>query len=190
MDKIAIWIIASVGGILILFFLKIFISKMKKERETHLKAADKQREEELERILLNGRIGSQHKLKANPIEVQYQENKSSCLNNQVVHITENNELSKKRYILNPSNKIFIGSKAGENDIVVQDPNLSGCKCKIFRVENDICINNMEPCFKAFLKRGQKMMDIGLNTVILNSGDILILGSVSFKIDFVKIKGEK
>ena len=92
--------------------------------------------------------------------------------------------------MNPSNKIFIGSKAGENDIVVQDPNLSGCKCKIFRVENDICINNMEPCFKAFLKRGQKMMDIGLNTVILNSGDILILGSVSFKIDFVKIKGEK
>lgn len=185
--------------------LILFITRRtKKKNELAIKAEDKMRENALDGYILNPNAPENMKKiqEAKPVEVSYDPNKvmhgvpgdgkdraNKTKENVklMVQLVENSELSAKKYVLDPSVGIFIGSGVGMNNVVVSDSTLATRQCRIVEFEGMIYAQNIGHMGKVILSRGKNKAYVENNSVELRSKDILIVGNVLFKIEIIKMQ---
>ena len=147
MSKYLIFMIVGVLlGLLIL--LCMLRHRRTQRRELETKARDQLREEALNRALMNDRANEREvsAKRCLPYEVDYGQNKNSVnslsQNKKMLHIIENSELSVRKYLFDPNQKIHIGSKSDINEIVIKDRTVSGQHCEIAVYKNEAILAYM------------------------------------------------
>lgn len=103
----------------------------------------------------------------------------------MLQMTEQSELSTRKYMFHVTDRLSIGSRQGENDLVVSGPNVAEHQCNIVRVGKEIYINNQGEIGQVLLRRGRKQMLLERNAVELRDGDVLELGGFTYRIDILR-----
>ena len=158
------------------------------------------REEALDRIILNENNSEEEGANpAIPFEVRYDSNHTNKINPSkgrksgksnskiMVQITENNEISARKYMLDPSKRIYMGSKNGKNHIVVSDQHIDARQCEIIENGQNVYVHNIGGSGKLVLIRAGKKAYVESKYIELRSGDVLSIGETTFGIEVVRTK---
>lgn len=189
--------------VLVVIIAIIIISRINKKRkakkEMAMHAEDKLREQALDRVILNPDAPKtvQTQNQATPFSVTYdannvQHDKMSNFamagsNKIMVQLTENSELSAKKYMLDPAYGINIGSREGENHIVLNDIYVDPVQCNIAEYEGKIYMRNAGNSGKLVLVRGSERAYVERNAVELRTGDFIVISQTMFRVDLIKLK---
>lgn len=193
MTKYHYIVIGILSILLVIILIRMIVKNYTRKKEMKRKANDRLREEALDRLLVkDGRkFEDESKFSATPVEVNYKLDDKNDAGNRnidrkksVIQVTEISKLSKKRYILNPDNRILIGDITGKNDIIISDPEMKGSQYEIFKWGEAICVKNLTSKLDAVLIRKNKKIEIGNNAVILKNKDAIKLGTVLLKIEIL------
>lgn len=182
-------ILLLVGIILI----RKFMQKKQKNRELRQAAEDKQRDENLNNVILNNHVGSNRPREVHvPYDVDYsnpggESSKNPSLKNKrkdnhvMLQLVEKTELSTRKFMLNPIKKIRIGSDLQDNDISVLSDGVSPHQCEIFSVGDKIYIKNRSNENQTIVKRKKEQAIVDEKGLRLLSNDKIILGSVVYEV---------
>ena len=186
--------VGLIGGIIAGCAVLVFVlCKLgtKQKRKTELRqAAEKQmREESLERMILNEKHVQTGRDKAyNPYEVSYEKGNGVKLQKTVgqilVSLEEKNELSTKKFVLNPVNTIRIGSGLHGNDVIVQGEKIAEVQCEIFSAGNKIFVRNKNLNHPTVLKRKRERALVDERGLRLQTGDVIMMGKVAYRVTLV------
>lgn len=175
--------------------LKKVISRNQKKKELSQAAEDKLRDENLNHVILNSYIeNDQLKEVYKPYDVDYSnpnaDKKVSGRNTQkgekhvMVQLIERTELSTRKFMMNPVRGIHIGSDSQNNDISVMAENISPCQCEIFSVMDKVFIKNLSSVNRTIIRRKKEQAIVNEKGIRLLSGDVVILGTVSYDITII------
>lgn len=183
----------AVGGLVII--IRKLQKKNARKKEMAIQAGDKLREEALDRIILNSSQGNNHAeiFSAQPFEVNYDANavgkqthmSQKKKNSLMVQIVENSELSARKYMFDPKQGIRIGSRQGKNNITVSHQDVDEIQCEILENAGRILVRNAGGSGKVIIKRGRKQAYVEKAMIELKSGDVILIGNMSFKVDIIK-----
>lgn len=176
-------------------FLKEVIRRNQKKKELSQAAEDKLRDENLNHVILNSDIGNEQvKEVYKPYDVDYSnpnadkkvsvKNTKKGENHVMVQLIERTELSTRKFMMNPVKKIHIGSDSQNNDIAVLSENISPCQCEIFSVRDKVFIKNLSSDNRTIIRRKKEQAIVDEKGIRLISGDIVILGKVSYDITII------
>lgn len=183
------WIIvlAIVCLIAIIILLKKLSKRNQIKKEQRLQASDRARDESLNDMILNSRV----KDKQNPVYVPYDVDYSKSVDKHekkpsktdvgvMVQIIENTELSERKFVLNVSRGIKIGTAIKGNDIsfICED---TPYQCEIFEVNGDICARNLIEASRVIVHRKKQYAVIDPKGLKLLSGDTIQMGKYSYTI---------
>ena len=104
----------------------------------------------------------------------------------MLEIEEVSDFAKKKYVVNPENHIYIGSKEGMNDILIVSPDVDAIQCEILMYQNDVYIRNVGEFGNPILKRKTEQAPIRKKTIKLYSKDIVMLGNEILTIRFIHV----
>lgn len=183
---------------LIKLIIKIH-KKNSKKTELAMHAEDKLREDALDQYILNPSAPpvSKETVEAKPFEVSYDasnvervspvkgKSKKKPEPKIMVQLIENSELSSRKYMLDPSAGINIGSRKGKNDIVVADTNVDSVQCNIIESNNKIYVRNMGGSGKLVLSRAGQRAFVEKKAIEIKTADLILLGKTVFRIELVK-----
>lgn len=183
----------SMGGIV---FLKKFFHRKRKNKELEQTAADKIRDENLNNVILNSYANNSNlKEVYKPYDVDYSspnseknkgvgKRKAQDMQHVMVQLIEKTELSTRKFMMNPSKKIRIGSGLQDNDITVLAEGVSLHQCEIFSVGNKVYIKNLSSENRTIIKRKREQAIVDERGIRLLSNDVVILGYVLYEITLV------
>ena len=186
-----ILLLLVVGSVL----LKEVIRQNQKRKELSQAAEDKLRDENLNHVILNSDIGKERlKEVYKPYDVDYSnpnadkkvsgKNIKKGENHVMVQLIERTELSTRKFMMNPVKSIHIGSDSQNNDIAVLAENISPCQCEIFSVKDKVFIKNLSSDNRTIIRRKKEQAIADEKGIRLLSGDIIILGQVSYDITII------
>lgn len=172
--------------------LKEMIRRNQKKRELSQAAEDKLRDENLNHVILNSDIGKEQlKEVYKPYDVDYSNpntdkkvsgrNIQKGENHVMVQLIERTELSTRKFMMNPIKGIHIGSDSQSNDIAVPAEKISPCQCEIFSVRDKVFIKNLSSDNRTIIRRKKEQAIVDEKGIRLLSGDVVILGAVSYDI---------
>lgn len=193
--------IIAIGVIVIAVFI-ILMGKWKKKRaglrEMRMHAQDKIREDALNQYILNPvtKDSMDSVSQATPFQVEYQGNtnqtggskkrgKHQKKSQLMVQIVEKSELSSRSYMFDARKGISIGSKAGENDIVITDKRISSVQCNIIMGNDKLYVKNVGVSGQLILQRGNQSAYVEKKMIELKSKDRIILANTILEIDILK-----
>jgi hypothetical protein len=166
--------------------LGCFYKRLREKREIRQAAEKQLREESLNRMILNDNsLGTDQKNAHNPYEVRY-ENRPGVQTQaekarMLVSLEEKNELSVKKFVLDPANIIHIGSSLWGNEIVVQGEGIGEFHCEIFSDGGKVYVRSRQPgCTTVLLRKKERALVDGQGLRIL-TGDKILIGKVSYRI---------
>lgn len=192
-NRTVIMILAVLAMLVFLFWLvKRVLDEKHRHRELEQATADKIRDENLNNVILNQYMGCKRPKEVHiPYDVDYsspnRENRmadSEQGSNTMVRLVERTELSVRKFLLNPSKVIRIGSDLQKNDIVVLAEDIAPRQCEIFSVKNKVYIRNLAPGNGTVIKRKKEKAIVDERGIRLLSDDIVILGRVSYDITII------
>lgn len=179
-----------------LILLKFLIKRRSKNKELYQAAADRTRDENLNKVILNEHyIKEDNKLVKAPYEVDYgngssekpgRKNAESSKGKMSVmlQLVENTELSTRKFILNPAKKIRIGSGFTDNDIVVSDSCIEEHQCEIFLAQGKIYIKNIGNKARTIIRRKKEQVIVDGKGIRLLTGDIVLTGKVTYEVTII------
>ena len=189
-----LYIIIFVIAATILTTLIIVMKSGKKKKEQRRMAMEKLREEALDRALENT-------LKANdardgkglqrPVLVDYAQDEKALKREMPAHgrcmleLTEINELSTRKYLLNPSEVIRIGRQFDVNTIVINNRSLSERQCEIFKHGQDLYIRNCQMSVPVRLLRKSDSVIVDERGIKIQSGDCINIGTVRLEVSIIR-----
>lgn len=188
-----IMIDAIIVFIVLVVLIKLMSARRKKQRELDQVTADKVRDENLNDVILNKRVKrNSAKEVYTPYDVDYsnkeQDNRQAANYNNgrevMIRLVENTELSTRKFILNPAKNIRIGSDLKENDISVMAEGIAPMQCEIFSVGSNVYIRNVSESSRTILRRKKEQAIVNDKGILLDSGDVIILGKVSYDVTIV------
>lgn len=194
---VVIIFLAIIGVAALITLIKILTTRRARRREMELQASDKLREEALDRIILNNQgVGRQKEIySAKPFEVNYD---SKMVERQpavmsgiktgpalMVQIVENSELSARKYMFDPKQGIRIGSRHGQNNIVISSPDVDEVQCEILEHNGQILIRNVGRSGKVILERGRNRAYVEGGLIEMKSGDAILISNMIYRVNFVK-----
>lgn len=196
--KYKVLFMAIAAAVFVSFFLgwvRKKIKKKNKNREIEQATKDKMRDENLNQLILN-RTGEKAKGRSNPYEVNYENagsqdmdkrnTVSSNRENQVmVQLTENTELSTRKFVLDPQDGIQIGSALTGNDIVLTNSEIADYQCGIFAVSDRVYIKSLSNSVRTIIKRHKEQAIVDDRGIRLLTGDRIIIGKVYYEVVIVK-----
>ena len=186
--KILVLCAAVAAVFLGLCFVSWLIRRRNAKKEMERNAEDKLREEALDRVLTDGR--KQEKVSANvPFDVKYDLDKRKKARGEehqgvseiMVQMTESSELSTRKYMFHITDRITLGSKAGENDIVITSAHVSGRQCELFRIGRELFVKNVGKTGSVQLYRKNRQMTVAREAVQLKNHDELRVGDFHYQI---------
>lgn len=197
-NRTVILVLAALIMLTALFRLvKKILDEKRRRRELEQATADKIRDENLNNVILNQNMGSRRPKEVHiPYDVDYgspkRENHITAGaqdsgdegGNTMVRLVERTELSVRKFLLNPSKVIRIGSDIQKNDIVVLAEDVAPRQCEIFSAKNKVYIRNLAPGNGTVVKRKKEKAIVDERGIRLLSDDTVILGRVSYDITIV------
>lgn len=173
--------------------------KKKLDRQTQ-QAEDKLREAYLDKAILNpqAKTGVKSIEAVSPYAVSYdassiehisEKDKTSEKGNSklMLQITENGELSARKYMLDPEMGINIGSGNTNNHIVIFDKTVEHVQCSIVSREHRVYIRNTTGDGNVILIRKNKRAQIKNKPVELISNDAILLGETLLRVEFIYVR---
>lgn len=194
-DVIVIIAIISVLSIC-LILLKFLIKRRSGNKELYQAAADRTRDENLDKVILNEHyIKEDNKLVKTPYEVDYGNGNSEKPGRKdmessigkmsvMIQLVEKTELSTRKFILNPAKKIRIGSGFTDNDIVVSDSCIEEHQCEIFLAQGKIYIKNIGNKARIIIRRKKEQVIVDGKGIRLLTGDIVLTGKVTYEVTII------
>ena len=194
---VAIIILAIIGVVALVTLIKILTTRRARRREMELQASDKLREEALDRIILNNQGAGRQKeiYSAKPFEVNYDskvvERQPAAMSGiktgpaLMVQIVENSELSARKYMFDSKQGIRIGSRHGQNNIVISSPDVDEVQCEILEHNGQILIRNVGRSGKVILERGRNRAYVEGGLIEMKSGDAILISNMIYRVNFVK-----
>ena len=182
-------IIASIIIVIVLIIILYGrIRKRKKyEKNMVIKAQDKMREEALDRRILNEKaeVKSLKEASEKPFEVNYSapQGDKKTGNHFMLQIEEKNELSIRKFMLDPAAGISIGS-AKDNSIVISDAGVEKKQCEIGFQEEKLYIRNFGKTETVCLSRKGKKLNVDQRKVELKNNDIVFVGKIRLKLEYI------
>ncbi len=182
----------------IILILRIVIRRSRRNRELAIAAEDKRRDENLNNVILNSYAGDAGRKEVYvPYDVDYSNSEADGRKNKkrdgagrrddapMLQLIEKTELSTRKFMLNPVKGIHIGSDSQINDIAVLAAGIAPQQCEIFVAGGKVYIRDLGGGNRTILRRKKEQAIVDHNGVRLLSGDVIVLGSVTYK---VTIKG--
>ena len=176
----------------IILILRIVIRRSRRNRELAIAAEDKRRDENLNNVILNSYAGDAGRKEVYvPYDVDYSNSEADGRKNKkrddapMLQLIEKTELSTRKFMLNPVKGIHIGSDSQINDIAVLAAGIAPQQCEIFVAGGKVYIRDLGGGNRTILRRKKEQAIVDHNGVRLQSGDVIVLGSVTYK---VTIKG--
>ncbi len=169
-------------------FLLWIIKRRNAKKEMQRNVEDKLREEALDRVLTEGQ--KKEKVSANvPFDVKYDHDKRKKARGDeqqsdseiMVQLTEHSELSTRKYMFHITDRITLGSKAGENDIVITSAHVSERQCELFRIGTELFVKNVGKTGSVQLYRKNRQMTVTREAVQLKNHDELRVGDFHYQI---------
>lgn len=190
--KTLLGIVIFAGISLVIKLIKLYAKYRTKQKELHQVAADRARDDSLNSYILNSHATNPNKEAYVPYEVDYSNaphsanSMNSFVNNNatMVQIVEQSKLSKRKFAMNASRGITIGT-GPENDISFINTGGPEYKCKIFAINNQVFAANMLNSSPVLLKRKRNQAFIDDKGLKLNSNDSVLMGDYSYTINIVK-----
>lgn len=180
-----------IGAVLLFAGIRLLawgIRRRNHRKEMQRNAEDKLREEALDRVLTDGR--KQEKVPANvPFDVKYdlerrKKNKpkeKGGVSEIMVQLTECSKLSTRKYMFHIAERITLGSKAGENDIVLTSARVSERQCELFRIGGELYVKNIGKPDAVHLLRGKLQTAVGREAIQLRNHDEIRVGDFSYQV---------
>lgn len=192
-----------IGIVVILIFimvgimlLKKMIHKKQRKKELSQAAEDKLRDENLNQVILNQHtVGSRFKEVHKPYDVDYSnangENGKKTVDSikrredlVMVQLVEKTELSTRKFMMNPVKSVRVGSNLQDNDITVLTDSVSPHQFEIFAIRNKVFVRNLSSENRTIVKRKKEQAIVDEKGIRLLSGDIILLGHVSYDITII------
>lgn len=172
----AVLLIAAIAVAVILFNQRSRRIKLQKA------AMDKERDQQLEQRLRNGKIPSQENsgMVQTPYEVVYQEKGKHPTSEIQIELTVISEVSEKKYMLPVRDKISIG-KSTQNDLVLSESGVSRTHCSLIRRNSDIYIKDLNSTNGTVVVRKSQKTKLQGQSVKIQTGDQIFLGSCSLEV---------
>lgn len=193
-NRMSILICAAIIFVLIfIIVLKKVAAKTVKKKELRRAAADKLRDENLNRVILNAYQEKEKQKEIHkPYDVDYgsmgaddsKKNRRDAGDRLMIQLIEKTELSARKFVLNPAKIIRIGSDLQNNDIVVFSENVSPRQCEIFSAMDKVFIRNTGEKCKTVIKRKKEQAIVDNRGIRLLSGDVVILSNVSYDVTII------
>jgi len=184
-------IICFIGVWLIVTLIKKAVNKNRKNKEIRQAAADHLRDQNLNNLILNEQSRDISKEKINPYDVEYNSGNQQSVKGAnklhaahsvtMIQLVEKTELSVRKFVLNPSPMIKIGSDLNDNDITVVDDSVAPTHCCIFELQNKVYIKTTGSGNQVLLKRRKDSVVVSDTAVRLLSKDIVIIGKNTYEI---------
>lgn len=196
-NRMSILICAAIIFVLIfIIVLKKVAAKTVKKKELRRAAADKLRDENLNRVILNAYQEKEKQKEIHkPYDVDYgsrgtddskknRRDERDAGDRLMIQLIEKTELSARKFVLNPAKIIRIGSDLQNNDIVVFSENVSPRQCEIFSAMDKVFIRNTGEKCKTVIKRKKEQAIVDNRGIRLLSGDVVILSNVSYDVTII------
>ncbi len=182
-------IIAS--GIIVIVLIIILYGKIRKrkkyEKNMAVRAEDKIREKNLDIHILNEKaeVKSLKEASEKPFEVNYSNPKEKKKPGKyfMLKIEEKNELSVRKYMLDPAAGISIGSEK-DNSIVISDAGVEKKQCEIGLQSERLYIRNFGRIEMVNLVRKGKQINVDDRKIELRNKDTVCIGKVKLKLEFI------
>lgn len=198
MNKVyLILVCVSVAISLIKIIIKVK-RKLSNNSQLEMHAEDKLREDVLDQYILNPSAPTTSKktVEAKPFEVSYDAKNvekrhfSRLMRKKrepkiMLQLIENSELSARKFVLDPSKEINIGSKKGRNDIVLSDPNVDPVQCNIIEIMEKVYVRNYGGSGKLILSRAGQRAFVEQKAIEIKNGDLLFIGETVFRLELIK-----
>lgn len=190
-NKITFLIIICSLVILIIVLRKLIKANQKK-KELRQAALERARDEKLNSFILNRYSPSDHKEVYVPYDVDYSDginglqydlNNRSVSNPIMIQIIERTGLSERKFALNASKGIRIGTSK-EDDIEIISENRVMFQCELFVIKNKLYARNNMPASMIIIKRNKKQAVVDARGLGIKSGDTLLIGTYSYTITIV------
>ena len=184
-------VISSIVAVAIVAVLIAISKKRKNNLEIEKNAEDRLREEALDKILLGEQQGTKRSALAYDVKYDQERRSKKAQGNQyekapvMLQLIEKSELSTRKYMLHATNRLTIGSQAGENDIVVPGQNIASCQCEIIRIGKQLYVTNQGKRGQVLLKRGKKQMVLEHDAVELANDDVLYIGDYTYEVTILR-----
>jgi len=174
--------------LLVIVLRKIFI-RQKTKNELRQATEKHMREESLDHMILNQYNMQTERNKAyNPYEVSYEKRTTGQVQNVsgrvMVSLEEKNELSTKKFVLNPAKVIRIGSGLKENDVIVQGEGIAECQCEIFSDNNKVFVRNKNSGSPTVLQRKREHVLVDDRGLRILTGDVILVGKVAYRVTLI------
>ena len=184
------------AGILFIVFLirvlRIISNRKSRVKEFRQAAEDRARDESLNNVILNPRSDNTNKEAYVPYEVDYSAsaqngtvNTTSQVSTEImmVQIIEQTELSKRKFVLNASKGIKIGSTS-ENDISFFSDSGTDFQCEVFSVNSHVFARNLNSDARIILRRKKDSAVLDTKGIRIKSGDTIIMDKNSYIISLM------
>ena len=184
-------ILGAILIVLLIYILKRYFRSKNKKKELRQAAADRERDENLNGVILNAHASATNKEIYVPYEVNYSQDKQDGANKKtkvgadvMVQIVEKTALSSRKYVLNATKGIRIGTVDGCDITYVSDGSIE-IQCQIFAIGKEVVVRDLLGGSQLVLVRQKKQAIIDRNGLKLMSGDVIVMGKVSYDISLVK-----
>lgn len=146
------------------------------------------REEALNRMILNERsLISERNASYDPYEISYESRSPVSAVNAgrlMVSLEEKNELSTKKFVLNPVRGIRIGSGQQGNDVVVQGDGIAEYQCELFSENGKVFIRSKNKTSPTILQRRKQRVIVNGSGLRVLTGDRVLIGKVIYTVTLI------
>lgn len=163
---------------------KIKSGQKRKEREQIFRAIH--REQNLDELILNAAAKDLTRQENRAYEVNYADKKIESRSAVWIEIEERTKLSSKKYMLDLTKSVRIGTDTYGNAIVIKGCGKQKYLCEIQMQDKQICIYNRGKG-KIQVIRKKERAYLGLQGLILNSGDIIRIEHTDYIISHIEIR---
>lgn len=186
-------IIAIVLLLILIKVLKKVSAVRAKKKEIRQAAADRARDENLNSYILNSHSTVDNKAAYVPYEVDYSQGREEGTTQQLknldskatmIQIVEKTELSTRKFVLNASKGIKIGT-ASDNDISFFSGDQSAYQCEIFAVRGRAFVRNLIAGSRIYIRRKKDQAIVDNKGIELRNNDNIIVGNYIYEITIIK-----
>ena len=185
------YILPVVLGVIAVLAVLLTIKAIRKKRqEERRKTEDRMREDALDKLITNQK-SADTSVSAKPVEINYKQagksgkKKKTKTGKTMLQITERNDLSERKFFMDPMEVISIGNRQGKNSIVVMDSLEEEVQCEIFKYQDDVVIRSKAGGL-AILNRRKKSTSIGDVAMVVEDGDVITIGQTRLEIKIVSV----
>lgn len=177
--------------VVVLAVLLIMKTIRKNRQEERRKTEDRMREDALDKLITNQK-SADTSVSAKPVEINYKQagkagkkKGKAKTGKTMVQITERNDLSERKFFMDPMEVISIGNRQGKSSIVVMDSLAQEVQCEIFKYQDDVVIRSKASGI-AILNRRKKSTAIGEVAMVVEDGDVITIGQTRLEIKIVSV----